>query len=88
MAAGLRYPNDSSKENQMKLSKIYDPREMNSYQFVAMTGLVMTILANLILLFIDKTVDNFNALYLCWFVFFGLGTIVNFNSKPDNHHHH
>ncbi|MDX5418253.1 MAG: hypothetical protein LPK09_03480 [Hymenobacteraceae bacterium] len=75
----------------MKLSKIYDPREMNSYQFVAATGLVMTIVANLILLFIGKTVENFSALYLCWFVFFGVGTVVNFNSKPgdhDHHHHH
>jgi uncharacterized membrane protein len=75
----------------MKLSKIYDPREMNSYQFVAATGLVMTILANLILLFLGKTVENFNLLYLCWFVFFGAGTVVNIRSKPgdhDHHHHH
>lgn len=75
----------------MKLSKIYDPREMNSYQFVAATGLVMTLLANLILLLLSKTVDNFNALYLCWVVFFTLGTVANYNSKPgdhDHHHHH
>ncbi len=72
----------------MKLSKIYDPREMNSYQFVAATGLVMTLVANLILLFIGKSVDNFNALYICWFTFFAIGTYVNFNSKPGNDHHH
>lgn len=72
----------------MKLSKIYDPREMNSYQFVAATGLVMTVVANLILLFLAKTVDNFNALYICWVVFFALGTVANFNSKPDDHDHH
>lgn len=75
----------------MKLSKIYDPREMNSYQFVAMTGLIMTILANIILLFIGKMVENFEALYLCWLVIFAAGTVANLNSKPgdhDHHHHH
>lgn len=73
----------------MKLSKIYDPRQMNSYQFVAATGLVMTLLADIILAFVGKDIENFNALYLCWAIFFTLGTIVNFRSKPeDDHHHH
>lgn len=73
----------------MKLSKIYDPRQMNSYQFVAATGLAMTLLADIILAFVGKEIENFNALYLCWTVFFILGTIVNFRSKPeDDHHHH
>ncbi|MEJ8800621.1 hypothetical protein [Pontibacter sp. H249] len=74
----------------MKLSKIYDPREMNSYQFVAATGLVMTLVAHMILLLIGKSIENFQALYACWAVFFTLGAIVNYNSKPgsDHHHHH
>lgn len=72
----------------MKFTKIYDPREMNSYQFVAATGLVMTLVANIIMLLIGKSMHNFEALYLCWVVFFGLGTIVNFNSNPDDHDHH
>ncbi|MBB6610742.1 hypothetical protein H7F15_06810 [Pontibacter sp. Tf4] len=72
----------------MKFSKIYDPRQMNSYQFVAATGLVMTLVAHLILAIVGKTVDNFVALYICWAVFFTLGTIANFNSSPDDHDHH
>lgn len=73
----------------MKLSKVYDPREMNSYQFVAATGLVMTLLAHIILFFIGKSIDNFVALYICWLVFFCIGTVVNYNSNPeDDHHHH
>lgn len=72
----------------MKLSKIYDPREMNSYQFVAATGLVMTIVAHIILALIGKTIETFGALYICWAVFFTLGTVVNLNSKPDDHSHH
>lgn len=72
----------------MKLSKIYDPREMNSYQFVAATGLVMTLLAHLILALIGKSIHNFSALYICWVVFFALGTFANYNSKPNDHDHH
>lgn len=72
----------------MKFTKIYDPREMNSYQFVAATGLVMTLVANIIMLLIGKSMHNFEALYLCWAVFFGAGTVVNFNSNPDDHDHH
>lgn len=73
----------------MNLSKIYDPRQMNSYQFVAATGLVMTLVAHLILALLGKTVKNFDALYLCWLVIFSLGTIANYRSKPeDDHHHH
>ena len=64
---------------------------MNSYQFVAATGLVMTLLAHLILALIGKSINNFAALYICWAVFFTLGTIANYNSNPnknDPHHHH
>lgn len=72
----------------MNLAKIYDPREMNSYQFVAATGLVMTLVANIIMLLIGKTMNNFEALYLCWVVLFSIGTIVNYNSNPEDHDHH
>lgn len=72
----------------MKLSKIYDPREMNSYQFVSTTGLLMTLVAHLILIVLNKTVENFVALYLCWAIFFTAGTVANFYSKPDEGHHH
>lgn len=61
---------------------------MNSYQFVAATGFVMTLVAHIILLLINKSIENFVALYACWVVFFTLGAIANFNSKPDDHDHH
>ena len=72
----------------MKFTKVYDPREMNSYQFVAATGLVMTLVANIIMLLIGKSMHNFEALYLCWAIFFVAGTIINYNSSPDDHEHH
>lgn len=72
----------------MKLSKLYDIREMNSYQFLALTGLVMTLLAHLILLLVHKKIANFQALYVVWLVSFSLGTIANLRSKPGQEHHH
>lgn len=74
----------------MKLSKIYDPQEMNSYQFIAATGFVMTLAAHIILLLIGKSIENFAALYICWVVFFSLGTIANLrdNNEDSGHHHH
>ncbi|QCR25024.1 hypothetical protein [Pontibacter sp. SGAir0037] len=74
----------------MKLSKIYNPQEMNSYQFVAATGFIMSLVAHIIILFIGKTIDNFEALYICWTAFFILGTIANLRDDNQNggHHHH
>jgi hypothetical protein len=74
----------------MKLSKIYNFKEMNSYQYIAVVGLVMSLGANIFLLIGDKDVDNFWALYVCWALFFIVGSIINLNSKPgqDHHHHH
>jgi hypothetical protein len=74
----------------MKLSKIYDLRDMNSYQFIAVTGWIMTLFAHLILWVLAKEVENFWALYVCWAVVFVLGTVANLTSNPedDDHHHH
>jgi hypothetical protein len=72
----------------MKLSKIYDPREMNSYQFISTTGLVMTLMAHVVLILLNRTVENFMALYLCWAGFFVIGTIVNLTSKREEEDHH
>ncbi|MCC9166780.1 hypothetical protein [Pontibacter harenae] len=72
----------------MKLSKIYNPQEMNSYQFVSATGMIMSLVAHVILVIIGKSIQNFEALYICWFVFFTLGTIVNLRNNDDDHGHH
>jgi len=72
----------------MKLSKIYSFKEMNSYQYIAVVGLVMTFAANLILLYLQKDIQTFWALYACWSALFVVGSIVNFNSNPEEGHHH
>jgi len=75
----------------MKASKLYNFKEMNSYQFIAVVGLIMTLVAHAILLFTDKHISSFNALYACWVGVFIIGAVINFNTKPGNdhgHHHH
>lgn len=72
----------------MKLSKIYSFKEMNSYQYIAVVGLIMSFAANVILLVEGKAIQTFWALYACWTALFIIGSIVNINSKPDEGHHH
>ena len=73
----------------MKWTKIYNLKEMNSYQYIAVVGLIMTLAAHLILWVQQKEVQTFWALYICWAVLFILGSIANIRSKPgEGHHHH
>jgi hypothetical protein len=73
----------------MKLSKIYNFKEMNSYQYIAVVGIVMSLGANIFLLISQKDIQHFWALYICWTLLFIIGSIINLNSKPgEGHHHH
>jgi hypothetical protein len=72
----------------MDLRKLYDFRAMNSFQVIAITGLVMTLLAHLILSFLNKEISSFGKLYLCWVLLFTGGYLRNIFAKPDDHHHH
>lgn len=73
----------------MDLRKIYSPRHMNTFQVIAVTGLIMTGLAQLILMFIGKIIPNFEMLYPCWLVLYVFGLFRNLYAKPhDDHHHH
>ena len=74
----------------MDLSKLYRPSALNSYQFIALTGLIMSIGAHLILhYFVSRPMPNgFNWLYVCWTGFYLIGTLINLFSKPNEEHHH
>ncbi|WP_092668608.1 hypothetical protein [Hymenobacter arizonensis] len=76
----------------MDLSKLYRPSALNSFQFIALTGLLMSAGAHLILhFFVDRMPAGFNWLYVCWTVFYLIGTLINLFGKPDephDHHHH
>ena len=73
----------------MDLSKLYRPSALNSFQFIALTGLLMSAGAHLILhFFAHRTLAGFNWLYVCWTVFYLIGTLINYFGKPGEPHHH
>ncbi len=74
----------------MEWYKIYNPKQMNSFQFVALTGIIMSGLAHVFLALWEKEVDSFGYLYVCWSVLFVFGAVQNLRHNPDDddHHHH
>ncbi|MDO7847703.1 hypothetical protein Q5H92_15140 [Hymenobacter sp. M29] len=75
----------------MDFSKLYRPSALNSFQFIALTGLLMSAGAHLILhFFVGRTPAGFNWLYVCWTALYIAGTLRNLFGKPNDsgHHHH
>ena len=73
----------------MDFSKLYRPSALNSFQFIALTGLLMSAGAHLILhFFVGRLPAGFNWLYVCWTGFYLVGTLINLFGKPDEPHHH
>ncbi|KUG07556.1 hypothetical protein [Solirubrum puertoriconensis] len=69
--------------------KLYHPAAFNAWQYIAFTGAVMSVAAQLILMLIDQPrPQGFYWLYVCWAVLFVLGSLSNLYGKPDDHHHH
>jgi uncharacterized BrkB/YihY/UPF0761 family membrane protein len=73
----------------MDFSKLYRPSALNSFQFVAVTGLLMSAGAHFILaVFVGRVPVGFTWLYVCWLVFYAGGTLLNYFGKPNAGHHH
>ena len=73
----------------MDFSKLYHPSALNSYQFIAVTGLIMSAAAHLILhFFVHHSVPGFNWLYVCWTGLYVVGSLMNLFGKPSEGHHH
>ena len=75
----------------MDFSKLYRPSALNSYQFIALTGLLMSGAAHLILHFFytnHPMPAGFGWLYVCWAALYVVGTLLNLFGKPDQGHHH
>jgi hypothetical protein len=70
-------------------SKLYRPSALNSFQFIALTGLVMSAGAHLILLYAvaQPLPAGFHWLYVCWAALYVVGSLLNLFGKPDEHHH-
>ena len=70
--------------------KLWHPAQMNAWQFLALVGVIMTIVAHLLLYVSKRTVPNFSLLYPTWAAVFILGALRNIYGRhdPDDHHHH
>ena len=76
----------------MDFSKLYRPSALNSYQFIALPGLLMSAAAQLILRFFyaDHPLPaGFGWLYVCWTGLYVVGALLNLFGKPGagGHHH-
>ncbi|SNR32252.1 MULTISPECIES: hypothetical protein [Hymenobacter] len=73
----------------MDLSKLYRLNALNSFQYIALVGVVMSAGAQLVIRLLGQPQPNgYNYLYLCWLVLYILGSLLNLFGKPDDHHHH
>ena len=75
----------------MDFSKLWRPSALNSYQFIALTGLLMSGAAQLILrvFYAQQPLPaGFGWLYVCWAALYVLGSLRNLFGKPDEPHHH
>jgi len=70
-------------------SKLYKPSALNSYQFIALTGLIMSAGAHLVLhFFVGRLPEGFTWLYVCWAGLYVVASLRNLFGKPDEGHHH
>ena len=73
----------------MDFSKLYKPSALNSYQFIALTGLIMSAGAHLVLhFFVGRLPEGFTWLYVCWAGLYVVASLRNLFGKPDEGHHH
>ncbi|WP_400191191.1 hypothetical protein [Hymenobacter sp. B81] len=71
------------------LRKLYHPAALNSWQTIAVTGLIMSAAAHVVLLLLQyPRPEGFNWLYACWSALYVAGSLANLFGKPDDDHHH
>lgn len=60
---------------------------LNTMQMLAVTGIIISMVAQLALLITGKTVNNFWAVYPTWIGVFGVGSLFK-HFGPAAHHEH
>ncbi|MFN8416619.1 MAG: hypothetical protein U0U66_09825 [Cytophagaceae bacterium] len=61
--------------------------KLNTFQVIAITGLVFSALAHLGLYLVDKKVENYYYLYPTWIIVFVVAYLINPFLPKDDHHH-
>ncbi len=73
----------------MDFRKLYVPSFLNSFQFIALTGVLMSAAAHLLLRFgLGRVPAGFGWLYWCWLGLYSFGAWRNLFGKPGDGHHH
>ncbi|MBT9395144.1 hypothetical protein KLP40_18395 [Hymenobacter sp. NST-14] len=74
----------------MDFSKLYHPSALNSFQYIAIVGAIMSGAAQLIIGWLGHArPEGYLYLYLCWLGLYVFGSLLNLFGKPsDGHHHH
>ncbi|WP_426492303.1 hypothetical protein [Hymenobacter sp. 102] len=73
----------------MDFSKLYRPSALNSFQYIALVGAIMSGGAQLIIRALGHAQPaGYNYLYLCWLGLYIFGSLLNLFGKPDSGHHH
>ncbi len=60
--------------------------ELNIFQTLALTGLIVSTFSHVGLTLMDKQVDRFWAVYVVWLAVLTLSTLIR--SEGDDEHHH
>ncbi|UYZ64383.1 hypothetical protein [Hymenobacter weizhouensis] len=73
----------------MDFSKLYRPDALNSFQYIALVGAVMSGAAQVIMRWLAQPQpQGYNWLYACWLGLYVFGSLLNLFGKPTDHHHH
>ncbi|OWP61635.1 hypothetical protein CDA63_18465 [Hymenobacter amundsenii] len=74
----------------MDFNKLYHPSALNSFQYIAIVGAIMSGAAQLIISWLGQPrPEGYHYLYFCWLGLYVVGTLLNLFGKPnDGHHHH
>ncbi len=62
--------------------------EMHSFQVIALVGFVMSVVAHLFMLLLDKQLPSYSYIYPTWAAVFIIGFLLNLRSNSNDHHHH
>jgi hypothetical protein len=61
---------------------------LNVIQTISVVGVVLSLLAHLFIVVVNKDVETFWAIYPTWVFIFFIGTLIKKYVKDDEHHHH
>ena len=69
------------------LKRLIILKQMHSFQVIATFGFIMSVLAHVIMLLLNRQVPSFLYIYPTWVLVFISGYILNLFQNNSGHHH-